>query len=269
MNYKVLIVDDHPLYRAALKGAIAAASTDCEFLEADSVAGLFDALERDPQTDLLLLDLNLPGAYGFSALAHMRGSHPALPVIVVSAMDDRRTVRQALAFGAQGFVSKSADAATIGQNVLAALRGELVTPAGMGLDAEPAADPAALDVAQRMAQLTPQQFRVYGMLETKDPATGRMNEWYNGTKDSSPFVRAAKLTVNTDIGSVLPISATSWQVDWEETTRDRDGGLIGKPVHMRAMLTVYILPPSTHARESDIQRNPLGIYIRDFNWEEV
>ena len=112
-------------------------------------------------------------------------------------------------------------------------------------------------------------FRVYGMLETKDPATARMNEWYNGTKDSSPFVRAGKITVNTDIGSVLPISSTSWQVDWEETTRDRDGGLIGKPVHMRAVLTVYILPPSTHARESDIQRNPLGIYIHDFNWEEV
>jgi len=171
MNYKVLIVDDHPLYRAALRGAIAAACTDCEFLEADSVAGLFDALERDPQTDLLLLDLNLPGAYGFNALAHLRGSHPQLPVVVVSATDDRRTVRQALTFGALGFVSKSADAATIGLNVLAALRGELVTPAGMGLDAEPAADPAALDVAQRMAQLTPQQFRVYGML-----CSGRLNK---------------------------------------------------------------------------------------------
>lgn len=171
MNYKVLIVDDHPLYRAALRGAIAAACTDCEFLEADSVAGLFDALERDPQTDLLLLDLNLPGAYGFSALAHLRGSHPQLPVVVVSATDDRRTVRQALTFGAQGFVSKSADAATIGLNVLAALRGELVTPAGMGLDAEPAADLAALEVAQRMAQLTPQQFRVYGML-----CSGRLNK---------------------------------------------------------------------------------------------
>ena len=159
MKYKMLIVDDHPLYRAALRGAIAAACTNCEFVEADSVAGLFDALARDPQADLLLLDLNLPGAYGFSALAHLRGSHPQLPVIVVSATDDRRTVRQALAFGAQGFVSKSADAASIGRNVLAVLRGELVTPAGMGLDTEPAADPAALDVAQRMSQLTPQQFR--------------------------------------------------------------------------------------------------------------
>ena len=112
-------------------------------------------------------------------------------------------------------------------------------------------------------------FRVYGMLQTKDPATAAMNEWFNGSKDSSPLVRSAKLTVNTDISSVLPISATSWQVDWQETTRDRDGSLIGKPVHMRATVEVYILPASTHARESHIQRNPLGIYVRDFHWQEA
>ena len=171
MNFQVLIVDDHPLYRAALRGAIAAACADAEFVEADSVAGLFDVLEQHPHADLLLLDLNLPGAYGFSALAHLRGSHPQLPVIVVSAMDDRRTVRQALAFGAQGFVSKSADAATVGQNVQAALRGELVAPPDLGSEAEAGPDNGALDVAQRMAQLTPQQFRVYGML-----CSGRLNK---------------------------------------------------------------------------------------------
>ena len=171
MNFEVLIVDDHPLYRAALKGAIAAACADAQFVEADSVAGLFDVLEQHPNADLLLLDLNLPGAYGFSALAHLRGSHPQLPVIVVSAMDDRRTVRQALAFGAQGFVSKSADAATIGQNVQAALRGELLATPDFGSDPETGPDTGALDVAQRMAQLTPQQFRVYGML-----CSGRLNK---------------------------------------------------------------------------------------------
>ncbi len=171
MNFRVLIVDDHPLYRAALKGAIAAACADAEFVEADSVAGLFDVLEQHPHADLLLLDLNLPGAHGFSALAHLRGLHPQLPVIVVSALDDRRTVRQALAFGAQGFISKSADAATIGQNVRAALRGELVAPPDLGSDAEVGPDTGALDVAQRMAQLTPQQFRVYGML-----CSGRLNK---------------------------------------------------------------------------------------------
>jgi DNA-binding NarL/FixJ family response regulator len=164
MNYEVLIVDDHPLFRAALKGAVATACTDCEFFEADSVAGLFDTLDQHPRADLLLLDLNVPGAYGFCALAHLRGSHPELPVIVVSAMDDHRTVRQALAFGAQGFVSKSADAGTIGHNVQSVLRGEYVSPAGMGVTAVPEADVAAIELAQRMAQLTAQQFRVFGML---------------------------------------------------------------------------------------------------------
>jgi DNA-binding NarL/FixJ family response regulator len=171
MQYEFLIVDDHPLYRAALRGAVAAACPDSEFLEADSVAGLFDTLERQPRADLLLLDLNVPGACGFSALAHLRGSHPELPVIVISAMDELHVVRQALAFGAQGFISKSADAATIGQHIQAALRGELVIPEALGPNVEPQADLSALDVAQRMAQLTPQQFRVFGML-----CSGRLNK---------------------------------------------------------------------------------------------
>jgi DNA-binding NarL/FixJ family response regulator len=171
MNYEALIVDDHPLFRAALKGTVAAACADCEFFEADNVAGLFDTLDQHPHTDLLLLDLNLPGAFGFCALAHLRGSHPELPVIVVSATDDPRTVRQALAFGAQGFVSKSADAGTIGRHVSSVLRGEYISPAGLGEYAELQADVAVLDLAQRMAQLTAQQFRVFGML-----CSGRPNK---------------------------------------------------------------------------------------------
>jgi DNA-binding NarL/FixJ family response regulator len=171
LSYEFLIVDDHPLYRAALRDAVAMACPGSEFFEADSVAGLFDALERHSNADLLLLDLNLPGAYGFSALAHLRGSHPELPVIVVSAMDSHQIVRQALAFGAQGFVSKSADAATIGQNVQAVLRGDFIAPLGLGTNATPEVDDNALDVARRMALLTPQQFRVFGML-----CSGRLNK---------------------------------------------------------------------------------------------
>jgi len=169
--YEFLIVDDHPLYRAALRDAVAMACPGSEFFEADSVAGLLDTLERHSNADLLLLDLNLPGAYGFSALAHLRGSHPELPVIVVSAMDSHHIVRQALAFGAQGFVSKSADAATIGQNVQAVLRGDFLTPPGHGANGAPEVNVDALDVARRMAQLTPQQFRVFGML-----CSGRLNK---------------------------------------------------------------------------------------------
>ena len=172
MQYQVLIVDDHPLYRLALKGAVAAACADCEIFEADSIGGLFDALEQHPRVDLLLLDLNLPGAYGFNALAHLRGSRPELPVIVVSASDDLRTIRRALAFGAQTFVSKSADAAAIGDSVRAVLRGEEINPAGpLGPEREPGSNEGLLEIAQRVAQLTPQQFRVLGML-----CAGRLNK---------------------------------------------------------------------------------------------
>jgi DNA-binding NarL/FixJ family response regulator len=171
MNYDVLLVDDHPLFRAALKGAVGAACADCVFFEADCVAGLFDALEQHPNVDLLLLDLNLPGAYGLCALAHLRGSYPQLPVIVVSAMDDPRTVRQVMAFGAQGFISKSADAATIGSDVLSVLRGDSVAPKAIEMHEDALPDVAALDFAQRLAQLTAQQFRVFGML-----CSGRLNK---------------------------------------------------------------------------------------------
>ena len=169
--YEFLIVDDHPLYRAALRDAVAMACPESAFFEADCVAGLLDTLERHSHADLLLLDLNLPGAYGFSALAHLRGSHPELPVIVVSALDDRKTVRQALAFGAQGFISKSATADRIGRSVQALLRGDNIQAAGSVLDTEPELGDTALEMAQRLAQLTGQQFRVFGML-----CAGKLNK---------------------------------------------------------------------------------------------
>jgi DNA-binding NarL/FixJ family response regulator len=170
MHYEVLVVDDHPLFRAALKDAVRAFCTDCRFIEADSVASLFDSLDQHPHADLLLLDLSLPGAYGFCALAHLRGSHPELPVIVISASDDRHTVRQALAFGAQGFISKSADADRIGRSVQALLQGENLQ-ASAPVETESALGDTALELAQRLAQLTAQQFRVFGML-----CAGKLNK---------------------------------------------------------------------------------------------
>ena len=169
--YQVVIVDDHPLFRAALKNAVSAACATGEFFEADSVATLFDTLERHPSVDLLLLDLNLPGAHGFSALAYLRGAYPELPVVVVSARDDPTTVQQAMAFGAQGYLSKSAHADSICASVRAVLRGDIVTPAGYRGGGAGLPDHAALEVAERLAQLTPQQFRVFSKL-----CAGRLNK---------------------------------------------------------------------------------------------
>lgn len=164
MARTILIADDHPLFRAALRGAVAGTMSDAEFVEADSVAGVLEAIERNPQADVLLLDLDMPGAHGFSALAHVRGSRPELPVVIVSATADASTVASAFAYGAQGFIAKSSDAAMIGAGVESVLQGELVAPPGYRPPAPGGHGSADLEVAARLADLTPQQFRVLSML---------------------------------------------------------------------------------------------------------
>jgi type IV secretion system protein VirB5 len=111
-------------------------------------------------------------------------------------------------------------------------------------------------------------FRIYSMLSANDPATAKTNEWLNGTDDSSPFKRAANETVSTEIASVLPQTADTWQVDWIETVRDRQGGMKGKPFRMRALLTVYTVPTTPQTTEEQLRNNPLSIYIRDYSWSK-
>jgi DNA-binding NarL/FixJ family response regulator len=164
MTRQIIVADDHPLFREALKAAVSRLETDTRFVEADSVASLLTALESEPDADLLLLDLNMPGAQGFNALVHVRGSRPDLPVVVVSADDDAQTIAGALRFGAQGFIPKSTEAGQIGQAIEAVLSGEIYTPPGFHAPRAAAGSDEDLKVARRVAELTPQQFRVLGML---------------------------------------------------------------------------------------------------------
>jgi type IV secretory pathway TrbF-like protein len=110
-------------------------------------------------------------------------------------------------------------------------------------------------------------FKVYGMLRQHDPATAKMNEYLGDESENSPFKRAKNIMVSTDKFVVLPISGTSWQLEWEETTRGRDGGLLSKTDN-RANLQIYIDPPGGSALQSDIQKNPIGIFVKDFSWQQ-
>ena len=112
-------------------------------------------------------------------------------------------------------------------------------------------------------------FSVYAHLSPNDPATIKMNEWMNGDADASPFKRATKEMVSTNISSVLPQTPTTWQVDWTETTRDRQGVLQGTPTQMRALVTVYNADTSTQTTEEQMRNNPLGIYVRDYSWSRL
>lgn len=158
----ILLADDHPLFRDALRRAVVQLFPDACVHEAEHVAGLIDLAQQQSEADLLLLDLNMPGAQGFSALVHMRSSHPALPVIVVSAREEPALMQRALGHGAAAFVPKSADLATIKEAIDAVLDGNTWLPPGISSDV--ALDPEEQALAARIAELTPAQYRVLGMV---------------------------------------------------------------------------------------------------------
>jgi DNA-binding NarL/FixJ family response regulator len=158
----LLIADDHPLFREALRGAIARVLPDAQLREAENVDALYHLVEAEPDADLLLLDLNMPGAHGFSALVHLRALHPQLPIVVVSAREEPAVMRRALDHGAIGFIPKSADAKTLGEAISTVLEGGRWAPSA-ALNA-PATAPDEHDAAHRLRDLTPQQFRVLQML---------------------------------------------------------------------------------------------------------
>ncbi len=158
----LLIADDHPLFREALRGVVARVLPGARLREADSVEALYTLVEAESDADLLLLDLNMPGAHGFNALVHLRALHPQLPIVVVSAREEPAVMRRSLDHGAVGFIPKSADVATLGKAIQTVLDGDRWAPAA-AFNA-PAADPDERDAARRLRDLTPQQFRVLQML---------------------------------------------------------------------------------------------------------
>ena len=157
---RFLIVDDHPLFREALRSAICAASPGAEIREATLIVDAVATIMATPRGfDLVLLDLTLPGTCGFEGLLELRGRFPHLPIMIVSSLEDRAVVQQALSFGAAGFVTKSAKKTEIAAALKAVLSGTIYLPrdlTGMQL--------SQADMAARLATLTPRQLRVLQML---------------------------------------------------------------------------------------------------------
>jgi DNA-binding NarL/FixJ family response regulator len=106
---KILVVDDHALIREALGSVLKELRRDANVLEASTCHQAMQLIEAHPDLELVLLDLSLPDRDGFSVLSELRERHPALAIVVLSALQDRSTVVKALDLGAQGFIPKSAN----------------------------------------------------------------------------------------------------------------------------------------------------------------
>ena len=157
---RFLIVDDHPLFRGALRAAIEGGFPRAEILEAGSVEDLMAALDR-AETDLVLLDLAMPGVRGFSGLMLLRAQHPGVPVVVVSGYGDPAVIRRCMEFGASGFIPKTLDVESMRRAIRTVLNGGSSVPPDLGLDG---VDDGASGLVRKLATLTPQQVRVLMML---------------------------------------------------------------------------------------------------------
>lgn len=163
LTYRIVIVDDHPLFRGALNQALSASLEAAEIVEAGSLDELTAKLASGIEMDLILLDLSMPGVQGISGLVFLRGQYPEIPVVIVSANDDPTTIKRCMDCGASGFVPKSQPVDRIRQAVRSVLEGNVWTPPDIAL-ATIAGEDETSNLLVRLASLTPQQVRVLMML---------------------------------------------------------------------------------------------------------
>lgn len=169
---KLLIADDHPLFRLALVQAVRELLPATEVLEADTLMSARAVLDQHPDTDLVLLDLHMPGNRGLMGLVELRAAHPAIAVAMISANDDPAVIRRALDYGAAGYIPKRADLGAINAGLQAVLNCEEYVPAELSAAvANRRNNGADRELAAKLSSLTPQQLRVLVLV-----AEGQLNK---------------------------------------------------------------------------------------------
>ena len=157
---KIIIAEDHPLFRQALLGTLKPKLSHTSWIEAQTIDELEQKIQENSDSDLLLLDLNIPGAHGFSTLIHVRNHFPQIPVVVISAHEDHVTISKAMKFGASGFVPKSTPVDNIYAAIMKVLSGDIWLPE---VFQQCSGDVEDSDIASRVASLTQQQYRILMM----------------------------------------------------------------------------------------------------------
>jgi len=159
----VIVADDHPLFREALSQAVNASLATVNIEHAHDICSLQNCVAQHPDACLILLDLHMPGAHGFSGLIHLSAHHPEIPIVVVSAHEADNIIRRAIDHGASGFIPKSSSMDQISTSIKQVLAGDLCFPAGFN-DNTPGSTEEELGIAHIISMLTPQQYKVATMI---------------------------------------------------------------------------------------------------------
>ncbi|MFY9294412.1 MAG: response regulator transcription factor [Methylorubrum rhodinum] len=157
-----VLVDDHPLFREALRSMIRLGLPHARIEEADSIEAAKGVLGDRPQVDLIMLDLSMIGVTGFDGLMSLRIAYPRIPILVVSGLDEPRIMREALRLGAAGFVPKSSGKTVYMRAIQKIVSGGVFVPESVDLTAGIEAAPSA---RESIATLTPAQMRVLSMIK--------------------------------------------------------------------------------------------------------
>jgi|TARA_B110000116_G_C16767559_1_gene551629 DNA-binding NarL/FixJ family response regulator len=187
--YNIVIADDHPLLRSAIRQVISDGIPDVELFEASTLDETETLLCTDNQVDLLLLDIHMPGMHGLTGLCFLRAEFPSVPIAIISASTDPRLIRQAIAHGAAGYILKSSPVSEIREAINLLLLGEYWVPA---LENNKECELEDNDRAVRLSSLTPQQFRVLRMV-----SEGRLN------KQIAYQLSISEATVKSHVSAIL------------------------------------------------------------------
>lgn len=195
--YSLLVADDHPLFRDALLAVVSAGLADTQLLEADSLAAALQCVENNDGLDLLLLDLSLPDTEGLEGLKILRDTCPWLPVAIVSALQERQLVLDAIALGAVGYIPKSTPREQLLAAITQILQGQLYLPADIMRRPPPRNLPSATvesaDHPQnRLPRLTDKQLDVLSCM-----SQGMSN------KQIARELTIAETTVKTHVSAIL------------------------------------------------------------------
>lgn len=129
--YKILIADDHPLFREAIASVIKAGFSGSTVIETEDLETALALAQQQDDFDLILLDLNMPGMNGLKGLISLRNEAPTIPVVIVSAEDDKQVVLQAMTYGAVGFITKSSPRSEMTRAIEQILAGNVYLPSNI------------------------------------------------------------------------------------------------------------------------------------------